>query len=189
MVLGHKLKHPLCGQTAAHNPPLTLQFELPLEPKCGYVFVFLSLGVTEEGRGRSGRRNEFPPQLRCSPLTDKHTSHTCIVFHFQIGLTVFRFFSINYYDPFKINLCFIRFERLPLKQERMTFNMAASSPAALREHIDSKPSGLTQPEDFLFLQAKLGSQKWHEGLYYCPIFPTIMPLLCPLKSENDLTVR
>lgn len=78
---------------------------------------------------------------------------------------------------------------LPLRQERVTFNTAARSPAALRERTDSKPNGPSSPEEFLFLRDKLGSQKWHEGLCYCPISAKMTFRRRPLKFENVLTVR
>lgn len=45
----------VCGQPTTQPPPLTLQFELPLESKCGYVCILL--GVSEEGSDGPVRRN------------------------------------------------------------------------------------------------------------------------------------
>lgn len=45
----------VCGQPTTQPPPLTLQYELPLESKCGYVCILL--GVSEEGSDGPVRRN------------------------------------------------------------------------------------------------------------------------------------
>lgn len=90
-------------------------------------------------------RNELSLQLRCSPKTGKHTSHTCVFISTVTSSTVY--FYIKYHIEIDSDLCYPLFgvvgwvgggcfERFPLTQQHMTFNMAASSPAALREHID-----------------------------------------------------
>lgn len=54
-----------------------------------FIFFF-RLRVSVEGREGPVRRNEFPQQLRRSPLTDKHTSHTCVCL---ISLSMWRFLT------------------------------------------------------------------------------------------------
>lgn len=124
--LRHELKHPPCGQSST-----IMQFELPLESKCGYGFVFLKLGVSKEGTEGPVRRNE----LHTDRKTHLHLASLLPLLDSKILL-----YKTSYtgYDPFQINadvtLCLMGFERFPFRQEHMSFNVAASSPAALREH-------------------------------------------------------
>lgn len=182
MVLGHKLKCPLCGQT----PPCCLSVPCNLNSqwsKYGYVFLVHWSWV---GGGLSGREKI---NSHCS----SGSPHTLSVSDGFVHKMSFLSILLHIW-PLKQNLwcdtlCLGGIGELPFRRECTTFNMAACSPAALREHGDWKPSGLSSPEEFLFLQDKLGSQKWHEGLYYCPISPKIMFLLCPLKFENVPTLH
>lgn len=176
LVLGHKLKCPPCGQT----PPCCLSVPCNLNSQWSkYGYVFLVHWSWVGGGLNSHCSSGSPHTLSVSDGFVHKMSFLSILLHIW---------------PLKQNLwcdtlCLGGIGELPFRRECTTFHMAACSPAALREHGDWKPSGLSSPEEFLFLQDKLGSQKWHEGLYYCPISPKIMFLLCPLKFENVPTLH
>lgn len=131
-------------------PSLTLQFELPLESKCGYGFCFFFWGLGGL-RGGKGEGQCWEMNSHCSsgaPHRQGNTPHTPVSNFFITKVASFTFsdllYKTSYIDklwfvlPFVLGGCF---ERFPFRQQHMTFTRAACSPAALREHIHSKPSG------------------------------------------------
>lgn len=156
------------------------------------MFVFC-WGWGSQRMEAKGQWKEISSQsIQGAPETDKHTSHTCICFFF-ITKVSWHFISKHIYFIWSLQnkfwcalpLCLKGFERLPCRQYRTTFNMA---PAALmRTHgLKAQETNIAWR---LSIFAKLGSQKWLDRLYYCPIFPVILSLSFEIwkRSYSSLT--